>query len=129
MQCRRAPNLGKPMSTLFGRQRRFPLITRENLNALQNEAVNFPMQSTASDITLTFAMRNDKELRSNWNAGIVNLIHDSVLIEVPESSNVDEMIKWTAQQMRQHPMELLQTDMPFEVSIAKGKLWGTISAG
>lgn len=128
-ECRRAPNLGKPMVTLFGRRRRFSLVTRENLNALQNEAVNFPMQSTASDITLTFAMRIDKALRSNWHAGIVNLIHDSVLIEVPEKENVQEMVRWTADQMRKHPQEFLETDLPFEVSINKGTLWGDLSAG
>lgn len=128
-ECRRAPNLGKPMCTLFGRRRRFSLVTRENLNALQNEAVNFPMQSTASDITLTFAMRNDRALRSNWNAAIVNLIHDSVLIEVPEKENVQEMVLWTANQMRKHPQELLETDLPFEVSISKGTRWGDVSAG
>ena len=116
------------METLFGRRRRFSLVTRENLNALQNEAVNFPMQSTASDITLTFAMKIDKALRSNWKAGIVNLIHDSVLIEVPNHSEVPDMIKWTADQMRRHPQEILETELPFEVSIAKGTLWGDVSA-
>jgi DNA polymerase-1 len=128
-ECRRAPNLGKPMSTLFGRRRRFSLVTRENLNALQNEAVNFPMQSTASDITLTFAMRNDKALRSNWHAGIVNLIHDSILIEVPETEDIDGMIEWTRKTMCQHPQELLETDLPFEVSVSRGTLWGDISSG
>jgi len=128
-ECRRAPNLGKPMSTLFGRRRRFSLVTRENLNALQNEAVNFPMQSTASDITLTFAMRYDSALRSKWKAGIVNLIHDSVLIEVPKTANLEELISWTRGVMCRHPQELLETDLPFEVSVSKGTLWGDISAG
>lgn len=129
MECRRAPNLGKSMETLFGRRRRFGLITNENRNALENEAVNFPMQSTASDITLTFAMRYDRDLRVKWGAGVVNLIHDSVLIEVPQSANVEAMIGWTADKMRKHPQEVLETDMPFEVSISKGTLWGDISAG
>jgi uracil-DNA glycosylase family 4 len=128
-ECRRAPNLGKPMSTLFGRRRRFSLVTRENLNALQNEAVNFPMQSTASDITLTFAMRYDSALRANWHAGIVNLIHDSVLIEVPKTEDIAGMIAETRKVMCQHPQELLGTDLPFEVSVSRGTLWGDISSG
>jgi DNA polymerase I-like protein with 3'-5' exonuclease and polymerase domains len=117
------------METLFGRRRRFGLITNENRNALENEAVNFPMQSTASDITLTFAMRYDSALRSRWGAGILNLIHDSVLIEAPTSANIEELIGTTAAWMRQHPRDLLKTDLPFEVSISKGTLWGDVSAG
>lgn len=127
--CRQAPNLGKSMGTLFGRRRRFGLLTNENRNALENEAVNFPMQSTASDITLTFAMRYDSDLRSNWGAGIVNLIHDSVLIEVPESAEVGAMCATVAGWMRKHPQEVLETDLPFDVSISKGHLWGDVSAG
>ena len=94
-----------------------------------SEAVNFPMQSTASDITLTFAMRYDSALRSKWKAGIVNLIHDSVLIEVPKTANLEELISWTRGVMCRHPQELLETDLPFEVSVSKGTLWGDISAG
>lgn len=125
-ECRRTPNLGKTMETLFGRRRRFGLITNENLNALENEAVNFPMQSTASDITLTFAMRYDSSLRSKWGAGIVNLIHDSVLIEVPTSSNIPELVGTVTGWMRRHPQELLETDLPFEVSVSKGTKWGEL---
>lgn len=127
--CRAAPNLGKTMETVFGRRRRFGLITNENRNALENEAVNFPMQSTASDLTLTFAMRYDRDLKVKWGAEILNLIHDSVLIEVPESANIEYLTAWTADKMRKHPQEVLKTDLPFEVSISKGTLWGDVSAG
>jgi len=127
--CRRQANLGKSMSTIFGRRRRFGLVTKENLNALQNEAVNFPMQSTASDITLTFAMKIDKLISSKWKAQIVNLIHDSLLFELPEDEDLDGFIKWVTKEMTRHPQELLETTLPFDVSISKGKLWGDVSAG
>ena len=127
--CRRAPTSGRVLETPFGRRRRFGLITRENLNTLQNEAVNFPMQSTASDLTLTFAMSIDTALRANWGAGIVNLIHDSVLVEVPERSNTGELVEWMRERMKRHPQTVLETTLPFDVSVAIGTRWGDVSAG
>lgn len=126
-ECRQAPILGKTLSSPFGRKRRFGLITAENRNTIENEAVNFPMQSTASDITLTFAMRIDTELRSRWGAAVINLIHDSILIELPEHKDIDGMIRWVRDQMIRHPQEVLNTELPFDVSVSRGRLWGYVS--
>lgn len=66
----------------FGRRRRFPLITRENVDDVRKASVNMPVQSGASDITLTALISLVNELK---NAKVVLTVHDSILIECPEN--------------------------------------------
>jgi DNA polymerase-1 len=126
--CREAPVLGKTLSTPFGRRRRFGLVTKENLNTLQNEAVNFPIQSTASDLTLISALSSIAYLRQTWDAHITNLIHDSILVEVSEEADLEELSKYVISVMQEVPRFELNTELPFTVTVHTGKRWGDLKA-
>jgi len=62
----------------FDRKRRFPIVMSHRQ---LRQAVNFPIQSTASDYTLSSALRIHN-LLGNFNSHILLLIHDSILMEV-----------------------------------------------
>jgi DNA polymerase-1 len=124
MTQRAASRGGKPLVTPFGRRRRFDLVTNQNRNALENEAANFVIQSTASDLTLLAAIRMQEGLRE-WNASIINLVHDSILIEVPEHL-AQTAGSYARQVMETTPHAVLQTDLPFTVSMGVAQAWGSL---
>ncbi len=70
--------------TPFGRRRRFWLITKDNTMDTLKEAYSFLPQSTASDICLSAAIEMDKR-----GIPLRNLVHDSILAEVPEEEGED----------------------------------------
>ena len=121
-KCDEAASRGEVLTTDFGRKRRFGLVTSMNIDALQNEARNFRIQSLASDITLISAMRMDEQL-GQLGARIINLIHDSILIECP-IERVNEAIQIANHVMVNTPKETLHTDIPFEVEFKVGPIWG-----
>lgn len=68
--------------TPFGRKRRWPLITDGNAKEIENQACNFPIQSTASDMCSTALIRLEPAL-----AGIgfpMYTVHDQVICEIEE---------------------------------------------
>lgn len=64
--------------THFGRKRRFPIIMHHRQ---LRQAVNFPIQSTASDYTLSSALKLH-QLLHQYDSHILLLVHDSILMEV-----------------------------------------------
>lgn len=65
------------VSTVFGRRRRFPIITRANMDECRKASVNMPIQSSGSDLTLVAAGIVDERYR------LANIVHDSILVECP----------------------------------------------
>lgn len=106
----------------FGRKRRFHLLTRENVQAAFREGINFDPQSTASDFTLSAAIRLNGEIDRD-RASIVLLVHDSILADVQEAY-VDEYKKVCQQVMEACPREELDWTLPFKVDIGIGPTWG-----
>jgi DNA polymerase-1 len=125
-ECRAAPSEGRVLQTPFGRRRRFGLVTKDNLNHLENEAVNFPMQSTASDLTLLSAIRASQMIGQTWEAHVVNLVHDSILLEVPEYVDIPGLVEYVVGVMSEIPRTVLKTDMPFKVDVKEGTRWGDL---
>jgi DNA polymerase-1 len=123
-ECRRAPTEGRQLKTPFGRRRRFNLVTRDNLVPIQNEAVNFAIQSTASDLTLLSAIRMHDQLVKRWNAHVTNLVHDSILVEVPEDADIEGLVDYVKETMSSLPRNILHTDVPFVVDASIGTRWG-----
>lgn len=123
--ARNAPRRGKTLVTPFGRKRRFGLITEKNEWLIENEAVNFPIQSTASDLTLMSAVRLHKILKKTGWAHIVNLVHDSIVLEVPEE-NVDRVARLVKKIMEETPQIYLDTEVPFVVDVEVGDRWGSL---
>lgn len=124
MAQRAASREGKPLVTPFGRSRRFDLITNLNRNQLENEAANFAIQSTASDLTLLSAISMQEGLRE-WESYIINLVHDSILIEAP-SSLVQRVGEHARQVMEGIPRRALKTTLPFTVSLGVAQAWGQL---
>jgi len=123
-ECRRAPQEGRLLKTPFGRRRRFTLVTRDNLVPIQNEAVNFAIQSTLSDLTLLSAIRMRSCLVNRWDAHIVNLVHDSILLECPDYADIDGMSEYVKGVMESLPTTILHTDVPFVIDAKVGTRWG-----
>jgi uracil-DNA glycosylase family 4 len=66
------------LKTCFGRKRRFPVI-RDHSQIRQ--ALNFPIQSIASDVCLTSLIELHWILKE-WNSRVVWTVHDAILFEV-----------------------------------------------
>lgn len=114
---------GKIPETIFGRKRRFGLITDDNRKSIEKKAVNFQMQSTASDLLLLSAIELSNELKNN-DAFLVNLVHDSIIFEIKEDKilEIATKIKTT---MERIPEEELNPGIPFIANISVGDRWGS----
>lgn len=101
----------------MGRKRRFGLLTNSNKHTLENEAVNFPIQSIASDLTLLSAIAFNNWLKEEQedDVKIVNIIHDAILVEVPESK-LTFIAQTLSSFMRDTPKKYLGEVIPFKVS-------------
>lgn len=125
-KCCEDVRVGKALVTPFGRHRRFGLITQENIGKLENEARNFVIQSVASDLTLISGMRAEKPLQE-LGIKIVNLVHDSILMECPDDMEViNKAIKIVTDIMTTVPKEELNTEVPFDVEFSLGVEWGKL---
>jgi DNA polymerase-1 len=116
---------GRTLVTPLGRRRRFGVVTRESLITMQNEAANFAIQSTASDLTLLAAMSAQPRLRE-MGGSVINLIHDSILVEAPKLVPVDKVAAVVRGTMEAVPRRVLGTEIPFESSMATGSVWGSL---
>lgn len=129
-KCRSAPVKGWEMITVFGYRKRFGVVSQEILKSLQNESANFPHQSIASTITLHAGIRCYEAVK-DFNARIVNTVHDSILIEVPqEESKIIAVADLVMKELTQVPIDWGLRRIPF-VSDAKigpnGESWGALS--
>jgi uracil-DNA glycosylase family 4 len=85
---REALTVGRSV-TPFGRVRRWNLITKENKQNVLNQAVNFPVQSTASDLCLTAAIKLQEWFVDTGYGSVLFLVHDSINYEYqPEHRDV-----------------------------------------
>jgi DNA polymerase-1 len=108
--------------TPLGRSRRFGVISADK--AQQNESKNFVIQSIASDLTLLSAMKLE-DLIAPYNANIVNLVHDSIIIEIENDRNkVENVSNLVYNIMKETPKIYLNTDIPFKCEIKCGYNWG-----
>ena len=127
-KCRGAPAKNQVMTTCFGRKKRVGLVSGSNIHHLRNEAANFPHQSIASDITLQTAIRVWKQLRE-WDVKIVNLVHDSIIMEVPITAS-DELrwrvIEYVRNEFEQVPRDWGLTRVPFVSDAEVGQRWGSL---
>lgn len=125
--CRKAPIQGKNLVTVFGHKKRFGIVSPENYINIQNEAANFPHQSTASTVTIHGGMRVQRELRDKWDTMIVNTVHDSIILETPM---VKDMILGASnlakRELEQVPIDWGLTRIPFKADAKAGLRWGSM---
>ena len=109
------------VDTPLGRRRRFPFIPKPSRDkgATGRQAVNTPIQGTASDFTLWALIHINQKLPKG--AQIVSTVHDSILIEVFEK-DVDAVLE-----LVKHEMEVntpLRSDVPFKADADVALRWG-----
>lgn len=122
--CRESPGKGRTLVTVFGRKRRPGVVSRERLDALQNEFANFPMQSTVSDICLHGAMVL-QPLLPKYGARIVNLVHDSILVTCPVEVRV-EVGSLMKKCMESVAPKWLTTNVQMKSDLKWGVHWGKL---
>lgn len=86
---RRMALKGEPCITPLGRSRHF-VITAEDMNHIQNEYINTPIQSLASDFTMISLLEISKFLDTTYPdaARIINNVHDSIILEIRDDNKV-----------------------------------------
>lgn len=125
--CRRKPIEGRDLITVFGRKKRHGMVSREALKGLQNEAANFPHQSTASDIMLETVIRCGPRLREEWEAFCWNEVYDAVYYEIDiDEDKVADSIRFVQETITQVPIDYGITRVPFLGDAKVGFTWGTM---
>ena len=108
--------------SIYGRIRPLQGITDRNANirkAAEREAINMPIQGTASDIVKIAMLKVDEEFkRAGLASRLLMQVHDELLVEVPEKevSKVTEILK--------HEMETaVSLDVPLVADVGVGDNW------
>jgi len=129
---RRMATRGEPCVTLLGRLRHF-VITNEELNHIQNEYINTPIQSLASDFTLLSLLSIHDYIEEHWKgkARITTTVHDSILLEVVDGDPelMLTIAKKCIQIMAETPLKYVpDCPVPFVADADIGYKWGELSA-
>lgn len=110
------------ITSLFGRRRYFPSINDRNFavrSRAEREAINMPIQGTASDIVKIAMIRVANALkREKLETKMIMQVHDELLFEAPEAE-ID-----AAKELIKREMESAATlDVPIIVEIGVGDNW------
>ncbi|HYH84411.1 MAG TPA: DNA polymerase I, partial [Pyrinomonadaceae bacterium] len=113
---------GGIVRSIYGRLRPVPAVNDRNGNIrarAEREAINMPIQGSASDIVKIAMLKVEEALRSaGLKARTVMQVHDELLIEAPrkEAKQVAEILK--------REMETaVELDVPLEVEVGTGDNW------
>lgn len=108
--------------SLFGRWRKLPDITNKNHNLrsrAEREAINMPMQGSASDIVKIAMLNVHRELKkANLQTKMILQVHDELVFEVPQNeiTKASEIIKKVME-------AAVQLDVPLIVELGLGENW------
>lgn len=119
---------GEACTTIFGRERHF-VVTNEDLNHVQNEYINTPIQSIASDFTMFSLIEIDKFLReNNLDARIVTTVHDSIIVECRDEKDLVDLVAQTCVRiMAETPLKYVpDCPVPFKADAEVGYAWGKL---
>lgn len=113
-------------TSYFGRKMRFTLLTKHKIGNIKRTARNFPIQSAASDLHLLSGVKVWKHIRNRDDAYIVNLVHDSMLLEIKEEAFI-EIVKFAQNTMEKTSREALNSSIPFKADVeASDYGWGSL---
>jgi len=112
------------VTSLYGRKRRFPLISsKSHLASAQRQAGNMPVQSAVSDMTILAGMRIIKRLEDqDVQCMIWPHIHDCVMFQVPDEFT-EHAVKITIKEMHNVGFK---TNVAFKCEVETGKSWGDL---
>lgn len=105
-----------------GRRRRFPLITRSNIAEVQRQAVNTPVQGTASDL-MFMSLIELYDLVTDSGGHLLFPLHDSIMFELP-LDRWKEITLEIVNVMETVPQKLLGDFLPFAADCDVGWRWG-----
>ncbi len=125
---RRMATRGEPCTTLLGRERHF-VITNEELNHIQNEYINTPIQSLASDFTMLSLLDIHDYLQREHagRARITTTVHDSIILEVEDGDPalMRDVANTCIRIMSETPLKYVPTCVvPFKADAELGYKWG-----
>jgi DNA polymerase I-like protein with 3'-5' exonuclease and polymerase domains len=121
---------GEQCTTPFGRERHF-VVTNENLNHVQNEYINTPIQSIASDFTMFSLIEIDNWLHQEGlqdKARIITTVHDSIILEIDDNKElVDRCAESCTKIMAETPSKYIPgCPVPFKADAEIGYAWGKL---
>lgn len=121
---------GEQCTTPFGRERHF-VVNNENLNHVQNEYINTPIQSIASDFTMFSLIEIDNWLHQEGlqdRAAIITTVHDSIILEIDDDKElVDRCAESCTKIMAETPGKYIPgCPVPFKADAEIGYAWGKL---
>ena len=125
MNRRAMATRGEDCISALGRRRHFVMTSQDALNHIQNEYINTPIQSLASDFTMFALMEIHKQIKQyGLDATLVCTVHDSIMLEVnPEQ--IDQVANLCTDIMETLPKILLpDLQVPFKADAEYGPRWG-----
>lgn len=127
--CAAQASAGKYLQTPWGNRRRAGLVTADSLHSVENEFKNFPIQCSSSHTLLYAAFNLAEGLKADYDTTIIDLIHDSMLLEVPmDLATVTAVSKRVSAYMIDVPKRLFNCDVPFMTDTDLGPDWGNVKA-
>ena len=110
------------VSSIYGRRRYVPTIKDRNFNVrhrAEREAINMPIQGTASDIVKIAMLKVDEALkRENLQTRIVMQVHDELLLESPNAE-----VERAKELVRREMETAVNLDVPLLVEVGAGENW------
>jgi DNA polymerase-1 len=113
------------VESVFGRRRRFLLLTSRNVSKAKRIAVNAPVQSAASDLNLISAIRLHEIYKNTDYAHVILLIHDATILEVKDEY-VDEVKEVMHDVMISVPKEVFP-QLTFQAEVKIGTRLGDLT--
>ena len=113
--------------TAFGRSRHY-FVTADSVHHVQNQAVNFPISSTANDLTIHSLVEIGQWLEEQkLDAYLINTVHDSIVIEA-RPKDIQRISEKCQEIMASIPQKYLTgLDIPFRADVEVGDNYGDLS--
>lgn len=107
------------VTNVFGRTRRFVwhrALGQKEIAAQEREAINFPNQSTATDLNLVAFLK-----LAQHKLEVMFPFHDAVYLQAPEDRQEE-----TERQMKLIMESIMSGPVPFRVDVGSGRNWGEV---
>lgn len=127
---RRMADYGDPCVTPFGRERHF-VMDSQNRNHIQNEYINTPIQSLASDFTMLSILKIHEWIQNHdqqEDIKIVATVHDSIILEIdPRIIYVKTIANEFRNIMEDVPSQYIKDwNVPMKADVEVGERWGEL---
>ena len=110
------------VTSTLGRRRYLPSIKDRNYNVrlrAEREAINMPIQGTASDIVKIAMLKVDEALRrENLQTRMIMQVHDELLLEAPDAE-----VEKAKEIIKKEMERAVELDVPLLVEVGSGENW------